>query len=450
MKEFRLKAIGPVDGRYGNITEDLSAYFSEYALIQYRVLVEIEYFIELCEYPLDELEDFDKSKYEKLRKIYLDFSVKDALKIKEIEKTTNHDVKAVEYYIREKFKEFKLEKYVEFVHFGLTSQDINNTALPLCIASCLRGTLDPELTNIIELLKTKAREWKEVPMLSRTHGQPASPTFLGKEVMVFVERLEGQLELLQEIPIQGKFGGATGNFNAHIAAYPEISWSAFANAFLKRLGLDRQYYTTQIEHYDNLAALFDNLKRINTILLDLCKDFWFYISLDYFKQEIKPGEVGSSTMPHKINPIDFENAEGNLGYANAIFEHLSMKLPVSRLQRDLTDSTVSRNIGIPFAHTLIALKSIHKGFSKLLLNQQLIDEDLEANWVVVSEAIQTILRRYGYPEPYEALKAFTRKHEKISRTTFQKFIDKLDVDEKVKKKLKKLSPFNYTGKFKPY
>jgi adenylosuccinate lyase len=450
MHDHRLMAISPVDGRYGKTTEELTAFFSEYALIKYRVYIEIEYFIELCKIPLKELKDLNKKDFDALKKIHRDFNIGEALRIKVIEKITNHDVKAVEYFIKEKFNELGLEKYKEFVHFGLTSQDINNTAIPLSIKDGIFGYYLPKLVRIIEILKARAAEWKDIQMLSRTHGQPASPTYLGKEIMVFVERLEDQVLLLDEIPLQGKFGGASGNLNAHFATYPNIDWFSFANKFLKRLKLERQQYTTQIEHYDNLGAIFDNLKRINTILTDLCRDFWTYISMDYFKQDIKPGEVGSSAMPHKINPIDFENAEGNLGIANSLYEHLSGKLPVSRLQRDLTDSTVTRNIGVPVAHSLIALTSLEKGLKKLRLNKDKLREDLEGNWAVVAEAIQTMLRKINYPNPYEVLKELTRKNEKITRDAIHLFIDNLEISDEIKQQLKEINPFNYTGKYLPF
>ncbi|MFZ4398487.1 MAG: adenylosuccinate lyase [Bacteroidales bacterium] len=443
---FPLNAISPVDGRYHNQSKPLSAFYSERSLIRYRVLVEIEYFIALCEQPLPQLINFNKSKFEDLRKIYLEFSDLDAVSIKEIEKTTNHDVKAVEYFIKQKFDILKLEAYKEFIHFGLTSQDINNTAQPLAIKEANETVLYPAIHDIILLLKNKATAWKSVPMLARTHGQPASPTILGKEIQVFIERLEFQVNLLKTIPYSAKFGGATGNFNAHHVAYPDIEWVQFGNNFVNNiLHLHRSQTTTQIEHYDNLAALFDNMKRINTILIDLCRDLWSYISMDYFKQQLKEGEVGSSAMPHKVNPIDFENAEGNLGFANAIFEHLSSKLPISRLQRDLTDSTVSRSIGVPYAHTLIAINSLKKGVNKLILNEKALNSDLENNWAVVAEAIQTVLRRESYPNPYEALKALTRVNEKITESTIAVFIDQLDISTALKTELKKITPHNYVG-----
>jgi len=443
---FSLNAISPIDGRYHNQCKVLAAYYSEKSLIRYRVLVEIEYFIALCELPLPQLSKFDKNLFKDLRKIYIDFSDDDALVVKEIEKTTNHDVKAVEYFIKQKFDNLQLEHYKEFIHFGLTSQDINNTAQPLAIKEANEKVLFPAINEVILLLKNRATEWKTIPMLARTHGQPASPTILGKEIQVFVERLEFQVNLLKTIPYSAKFGGATGNFNAHHVAYPEIDWVKFGNHFLNDiLGLHRSQTTTQIEHYDNLAALFDNFKRINTIFVDLCRDIWTYISMDYFKQQLKAGEVGSSAMPHKVNPIDFENAEGNLGFANAIFEHLSAKLPISRLQRDLTDSTVSRNIGMPIAHTFIALNSLKKGLNKLILNGNALHNDLENNWAVVAEAIQTVLRREAYPNPYEALKSLTRVNEKVTQITISNFIESLDISDKIKQELKKITPQNYVG-----
>ncbi len=441
-----LTAISPVDGRYRNKVDGLALYFSEYALIRYRVLVEVEYFITLCEHPLPQLADFDKSLYESLRKIYKDFQLEDAERIKEIESVTNHDVKAVEYFIKEKFDVLKLDKYKEFIHFGLTSQDINNTAIPYSLKDAVNEIYYPLLEELIDQLAELAEEWKDISMLAKTHGQPASPTRLGKEMMVFVDRLKTQLSLLKGIPCSAKFGGATGNFNAHKVAYPEINWVDFGNHFVNDvLKLDREQYTTQISNYDNLGAIFDNLKRLNTIMLDLSRDYWTYIMMEYFKQKIKKGEVGSSAMPHKVNPIDFENAEGNLGIANSILEHLSAKLPVSRLQRDLTDSTVLRNIGVPIAHTVIAIKSLQKGLGKLLLNKAAIDSDLEANWAVVAEAIQTILRREAYPNPYEALKALTRTNEGINAKTIAEFINTLDVSEEIKDELRSISPQSYTG-----
>lgn len=444
-----LTAISPVDGRYRNKTEKLADYFSEAALIRYRIRVEIEYFIALCELPLPQLEGIDHARFTDLRRLYTDFSEADALRVKEIESVTNHDVKAVEYIIKEKMDALGLSAYKEFVHFGLTSQDINNTSIPLSLKEALTGVYYPAVEEVRDKLAAFAREWHDVPILARTHGQPASPTTLGKEFMVFVERLEKQLAMLHAIAIPAKFGGATGNFNAHHAAYPSIDWVAFANRFVgDTLGLSRSQYTTQIEHYDNLAAIFDCMKRIDTILVDLSRDMWTYISMEYFKQRIKAGEVGSSAMPHKVNPIDFENAEGNFGIANAIFEHLSSKLPVSRLQRDLTDSTVLRNIGVPVAHAVIALQSLMKGLGKVILNREALDRDLEQNWAVVAEGIQTILRREGYPKPYEALKALTRTNTHITREAIAAFIETLDVAETVKQELRALSPATYTGVFR--
>ena len=441
-----LQAISPVDGRYRRQTDKLAGYFSESALIRYRMLVEVEYFIALCRLPLPQLKDFNQSNFERLRELYRSFSMDDARRIKDIEKITNHDVKAVEYRLKEKFDELGLQAFKEFIHFGLTSQDINNTAVPLSLKEAWADVMQPALEEAIALLSAKAREWKRIPMLARTHGQPASPTSLGKELQVFVERLRVQLGQLQRIPFSAKFGGATGNFNAHHAAYPGIDWNVFADHLVNDvLGLSRSPTTTQIEHYDNLAAFCDNLRRINTILIDLDRDIWAYISMDYFKQEIKAGEVGSSAMPHKVNPIDFENSEGNLGVANALLEHLASKLPISRLQRDLTDSTVTRNIGVPLAHTLIALKSLVKGLGKLILNAEAIRADLEDNWAVVAEAIQTILRREGYPNPYEALKELTRTHAKITKNAIATFIESLDVSRAVKDELLNVTPENYTG-----
>lgn len=439
-----ITAISPVDGRYYNSVQSLAHYFSEYGLIRYRVQVEIEYLISMSA-TVSELEDFPVHMLNDLRKIYKNFTEFHAEEVKEIEKITNHDVKAVEYYIKKKFDDFKLEPFKEYVHFGLTSQDINNTAIPLLLKDFMEREYLPLLHALISQLSLLSIEWKNIPMLAFTHGQPASPTRLGKELMVFVSRLEKQLALLKTIPYSAKFGGATGNFNAHHAAYPEIDWNKFADEFCKHLGLVRSIPTTQIEHYDNLAALFDNLKRINTILIDFSRDVWQYVSMNYFKQKIAPGEVGSSAMPHKVNPIDFENAEGNLGFANAIFEYLSSKLPISRLQRDLTDSTVLRNIGVPLAHSFVSFKSLERGLSKLQLNQEAINKDLEENWAVVSEAIQTVLRKEGYPNPYEALKALTRTNSKITKESIAEFIDGLNVKEAVKKKLKEITPFNYTG-----
>ncbi|MCB0490505.1 MAG: adenylosuccinate lyase [Cyclobacteriaceae bacterium] len=440
-----LMAISPVDGRYAKTTQSLTPYFSEYGLMRYRVLVEIEYFIALCK-TIPELKSVSQNQFESLRKIYRDFKYEHALAIKEIEKTTNHDVKAVEYFIKEEFERLGLKEQKEFVHFGLTSQDVNNTATPLLLKEFLGNEFLPKLNVVLTQIGKQAEEWKDIPMLARTHGQPASPTRLGKEMEVFSVRIVKQLDLLKQIPHSAKFGGATGNFNAHHVAYPKIDWIKFGNEFVgEYLKLNRSHPTTQIEHYDNLAALFDNLKRINTILIDYCRDIWQYVAMNYFKQKIKAGEVGSSAMPHKVNPIDFENAEGNLGLANALFEHLSAKLPISRLQRDLTDSTVLRNIGVPLAHTFIALHSLEKGINKLELNQEAIDRDLEDNWAVVAEAIQTILRQTGYPNPYEALKNLTRKNEKITKESIHSFIDSLEVSADVKQRLKDISPFNYTG-----
>ncbi len=441
-----LTAVSPVDGRYNNKVANLWKYFSEYALIRYRLFTEIEYFIALCEIPLPQLADVSPDKYEKLRELYRNFSVDDAQHIKDIESVTNHDVKAVEYFIKDRFDELGLSDYKEFVHFGLTSQDINNTATPFSIREAAREVYYPLVGEIVESLRGLAREWEGVPLLARTHGQPASPTRLGKEMMVYVERLEKQIEMLRGVPVPAKFGGATGNFNAHAAAYPDVDWVEFADRFVgETLGLVRSRYTTQIEHYDNIAAIFDAFKRINTILVDFCRDVWTYISMDYFKQKVIAGEVGSSAMPHKVNPIDFENAEGNLGIANAVFEHLSAKLPVSRLQRDLTDSTVLRNTGVPIAHTVVAFRSILKGLGKLVLNREVIERDLDANWAVVAEGIQTILRREMYPEPYEALKGLTRTGKAVSREDIAAFIDGLDVADSVKAELRALSPRSYVG-----
>lgn len=441
-----LTAISPVDGRYRNKAENLAAYFSEFALIKYRVRVEIEYFIALSEY-LPQLSELDNSEVKDgLRKIYREFTEEDALRVKEIEGVTNHDVKAVEYFIKEKTNHFLDERYHEFIHFGLTSQDINNTSVPLSLKEALNEVYYPALEEVINTLRNYADEWMSIPMLAKTHGQPASPTRLGKEVMVFVYRLEQQLALLKAVPISAKFGGATGNFNAHHVAYPEYDWRAFGNKFVSEvLGLKREEWTTQISNYDNLAAIFDGLKRINTILIDLNRDFWQYISMEYFKQKIKAGEIGSSAMPHKVNPIDFENAEGNLGIANAILEHLSTKLPVSRLQRDLTDSTVLRNVGVPLAHIEIAFKSLLKGLGKLLLNESALSRDLDNCWAVVAEGIQTILRREGFPKPYEALKALTRTNQSVTEQSIKEFIETLNVSEEIKKELRALSPHNYTG-----
>lgn len=442
----KLTAISPIDGRYRDKTDELAAFFSEYALIKYRVWVEVEYFIALCEADIPSLEHVDRQLFAKLRALYENFTEEDALKIKDIEKITNHDVKAVEYFLKEKFDKLQLSDYKEFIHFGLTSQDINNTATPMMWQEALQIVYVPELESLIAQIDAYAEAWKEIPMLARTHGQPASPTRLGKEMKVFAYRLTNQLEVLQHIPAKAKFGGATGNFNAHRVAYPAMDWKKFAEEFLfNKLNLRREEYTTQISNYDALAASFDALKRINTILIDFCRDMWQYISMEYFKQKIKEGEVGSSAMPHKVNPIDFENAEGNLGIANALLEHLSAKLPISRLQRDLTDSTVIRNMGIPLAHGIIALKSTTKALDKLLLNSDAIERDLENNWAVVAEGIQTILRREGYPKPYEALKGLTRTNRHITRELISEFIDGLAVDDRVKKELKAITPQSYTG-----
>ena len=441
-----LTAISPVDGRYWSKSESLSDYFSDYALIRYRVLVEVEYFIALCELPLPNLRAFESGKFSDLRKIYQEFSLEDAQRIKEIEKTTNHDVKAVEYFIKEKFDKLGLAEFKEFIHFGLTSQDINNTSIPYSVREALQKVYIPQIEQLISELSNRAEEWKEVAMLAKTHGQPASPTRLGKEIMVFVSRLKVQVEQLKQLPIPAKFGGATGNFNAHHVAYPENDWRAFGNHFVNDiLGLDREQWTTQISNYDNLGAIFDCMKRINTIMIDMNRDFWQYISMEYFKQKIKAGEVGSSAMPHKVNPIDFENAEGNLGIANAVLQFLSSKLPISRLQRDLTDSTVLRNVGVPFAHVSIAVQSSLKGLGKLLLNEKAIYEDLDNCWAVVAEGIQTILRREGYPNPYETLKALTRTNEGITEKSIRDFIETLEVSESVKAELRAITPHNYTG-----
>jgi adenylosuccinate lyase len=441
-----LTAISPVDGRYRSKTEAYAAYFSEYALMRYRVLVEVEYFIALCEIPLKQLEQVPASVYPKLRAIYTGFTEADALKIKEIESVTNHDVKAIEYFIKEKFDSLGLEAFKEFIHFGLTSQDINNTAVPYSIKDALNNVYYPEMDALLVLLNHQVEEWRDVSMLAKTHGQPASPTRLGKEIMVFVNRLNQQLTILKQTPNSAKFGGATGNFNAHTVAYPLIDWKNFGNHFVgDKLGLDREQWTTQISNYDNLASQFDAMKRINTILIDFCRDIWTYVSMEYFKQRIKAGEVGSSAMPHKVNPIDFENAEGNLAIANATLEFMSGKLPISRLQRDLTDSTVLRNVGMPFAHTMIATQSILKGLSKLLLNETAIYRDLDNTWAVVAEGIQTILRREAYPAPYEALKALTRTNEGINEKSIRDFIETLDVSQSVKEELKRITPRNYTG-----
>ena len=449
MELNNLTAISPVDGRYRRVAEPLADYFSEYALIRYRVRVEIEYFIELCRLPLPELAGVDASKFEPLRDIYRNFTEADALRVKEIERTTNHDVKAVEYLIKEKMDALGLSAAKEFIHFGLTSQDINNTSVPLSIREAVEDVYLPALVSLHDTLAALADEWQEVPRRAHTHGQPASPTRLGKEIRVFVERLERQTEQLKAVPMSAKFGGATGNFNAHHVAYPAIDWVAFANRFVNdTLGLSRSQYTTQIEHYDNLAALFDAMARINTILVDLCRDMWTYISMEYFKQRIKEGEVGSSAMPHKVNPIDFENAEGNFGVANALFGHLSSKLPVSRMQRDLTDSTVLRNVGVPVAHTVIAFASLAIGLGKLLLNESALAADLERNWAVVAEGIQTVLRREGYPKPYEALKALTRTNAHITSESIRDFIATLDVSAEVREELLRITPSTYTGMVK--
>ena len=441
-----LTAISPVDGRYRSKTEKYAEYFSEFALIRFRVQVEVEYFIALCEIPLKELQSVPTDCFDKLRAIYIHFQDSDAEKIKEIEQTTNHDVKAVEYFLKQQFDLLGLSDYKEFIHFGLTSQDINNTAVPVSIKKAMDEVYYPEMENLLQKLRELAEEWKNIAMLARTHGQPASPTRLGKEIMVFVYRLEKQLSLLRAVPISGKFGGATGNFNAHSVAYPSVEWKIFADKFLsQKLGIQREEWTTQISNYDYLAALMDSLKRIDTILIDFCRDVWTYVSMEYFKQKIKPGEVGSSAMPHKVNPIDFENAEGNLGLANALLDFLSAKLPISRLQRDLTDSTVIRNIGVPFSHIRIATQSLMKGLNKLVLNEPAIRRDLDNNWAVVAEAIQTILRREGYPAPHEALKALTRTNEAITEQTIHNFIDSLQVSDEVKNELRKISPFTYTG-----
>ena len=447
MELTKLTAISPVDGRYRTTVSSCATYFSEYALIRYRIMVEIEYFIALCKLPLPQLKHFEPDRFETLRKIYTNFNPVDAQYVKDIEKTTNHDVKAVEYYLKERFDKLKLADYKEFIHFGLTSQDINNTAIPLSLKEAMQVIYHPLLEQIITKLKTQAEEWKDIAMLAYTHGQPASPTRLGKEISVFTERLETQRNQLLSLPFSAKFGGSTGNFNAHYAAYPDIDWVEFSNHFVNNVfGLTRLQTTTQIDHYDNLAAIFDCMKRINTILIDLDRDCWSYISMEYFKQKIKTGEVGSSTMPHKVNPIDFENSEGNLGVANAIFGHLSAKLPVSRLQRDLTDSTVLRNIGVPFAHTLIAFHSLLKGLDKLLLNKETIDSDLNNNWAVITEGIQTILRREGYPKPYEVMKDLTRHNKPVNRETLMTFINNLNIRAEVKAELLRLTPSTYTGR----
>jgi adenylosuccinate lyase len=441
-----LNAISPIDGRYRNKISSLSAYFSEEALIKYRVRIEVEYFIALCEIPLPQLKAFNSALFPELRKLYTDFSAKDAERIKAIESITNHDVKAVEYFIKEKFDDLGLFPFKEFIHFGLTSQDINNTAVPLSLKDAYEAVYLPELNRLLDKLEELSKNWSNISMLAKTHGQPASPTRLGKEIYVFIERINQQLKLLKSIPFAAKFGGATGNFNAHKVAYPDHNWKEFGSDFVQNiLGLSHSFPTTQIEHYDHLAALFDGFKRINTIIIDLNRDFWQYISMNYFKQKIKKGEVGSSAMPHKVNPIDFENSEGSLGIANAIFEHLSAKLPISRLQRDLTDSTVLRNIGVPLGHTIISFTSTVKGLDKLLLNQEAFDKDLEDNWAVAAEAIQTILRREAYPDPYEALKGLTRTNTKIDQKSIADFIDTLDVEDRIKMELKAITPHNYTG-----
>lgn len=446
MRLTPLTAISPIDGRYRNKTEKLADYFSEYALVKYRVRVEVEYFIALCELPLPQLKNIDKEVFPKLQSIVDNFSEEDSSRVKETEKVTNHDVKAVEYFIKEKFDELGLEQYKEFIHFGLTSQDINNTSVPLSLKDALTDVYYPLLDELIVKLTSQAEAWADVAMLAKTHGQPASPTRLGKEIMVFVSRLQAQLQLLRSVPLSAKFGGATGNYNAHTVAYPEYDWKAFGNKFVsEKLGLVREEWTTQISNYDNLAAVFDALKRIDTIMIDLNRDFWQYISMEYFKQKIKEGEIGSSAMPHKVNPIDFENAEGNLGIANAILEHLAVKLPISRLQRDLTDSTVLRNIGIPMGHIVIAIQSTLKGLDKLLLNKEALYRDLDNCWAVVAEGIQTILRREGYPKPYEALKALTRTNNAITAESIAEFIDELNVSDAVKDELRKITPHTYTG-----
>jgi adenylosuccinate lyase len=446
MELNKLTAISPVDGRYRSKTEQLSETFSEFGLIRYRVMVEVEYFIALCGTGIPRISNLGPDRLDGLRKIYREFSMEDAEKVKQIEKVTNHDVKAVEYFVKEQFEILGFSDYKEFIHFGLTSQDINNTATPLSLRDALNHTYYPLLDQLTQELEKLAADWDRIPMLARTHGQPASPTRLGKEIRVFIERLDVQLEQLEEIPIPAKFGGATGNMNAHVVTYPEIDWFEFAEHFVGEvLGLKRSWPTTQIEHYDNLAAIFHAMERINTVLLDLSRDVWTYISMDYFKQKIKKGEIGSSAMPHKVNPIDFENAEGNLGVANALFQHLAGKLPVSRLQRDLTDSTVLRNIGVPIAHTVIAIQSLIKGFGKLIVNEAAIQADLERNWAVVAEAIQSILRRENYPRPYETLLELTRTHKAVTKETMEKFIRGLDISEEVKEELLKITPMNYTG-----
>ena len=445
MDSHSLLAVSPIDGRYARQTEILRNYFSEYALIRYRVRVEIEYFIALCEIPLPQLAGFDRSKFEALRDIYRTMTPEDAAKVKDIEKVTNHDVKAVEYFIKERFREMDIMKWGEFVHFGLTSQDINNTSVPLSLKEAVHEAYLPLMKEVLSTIRDMAEEWKDIPMLAKTHGQPASPTRVGKEFKVFQVRLEEQLRQLDTLSYPAKFGGATGNMNAHRVAYPDIDWIAFGDRFVASLGLKRSFPTTQIEHYDNLAAIFDNIRRINTILIDFCRDIWTYISMEYFHQKVNKNEVGSSAMPHKVNPIDFENAEGNLGMADAVFTHLSMKLPISRLQRDLTDSTVLRNVGVPVAHTMIALNSLRKGLGKLILNRPAIDADLQRNWAVVAEALQTILRRENYPNPYETLKALTRTGEAITHETIAAFIEGLDVNESVKEEMRAITPMTYTG-----
>jgi len=446
MELNNLTAISPLDGRYRQKVDELGIYFSEFGLIKYRLMVEIEYFIALCDIPLPQLTDFRKENYNALRAFYEDFNVIEAQKIKETEKTTNHDVKAVEYYLKEKFFQAGWGKWSEFIHFGLTSQDINNTAIPLSLRDAMTEVYFPLLFELREMLAGFAEEWKDVPMLARTHGQPASPTKLGKEISVFIARIDEQSKYFGQIPYSAKFGGATGNLNAHRVAYPDIDWMSFANNFVNEiLGLQRSFPTTQIDHYDNLAALFDNLRRINIILIDLARDMWLYISMDYFRQKIRKGEIGSSAMPHKVNPIDFENGEGNLGYANAIFDHFSFKLPVSRLQRDLSDSTVLRNIGVPIGHTIVAFNSLLKGLNKIFVNMEKINSDLENNWAVVAEALQTILRREGFHKPYEALLGLTRSNQKITKEAILDFIENLEVSETLKSELKEITPFNYTG-----
>ena len=446
MDERELLNISPIDGRYHSKVAELGQYFSEYALMKFRIYVEVEYFIAMTELPIAQLKDFDSDNRGKLRNIYKKFNIDDCQQIKVIEAKINHDVKAVEYFIKDKFDELGFGKWKEFIHFGLTSQDINNTAIPISLRDALIDVYAPLLEDLINTLSELAIQWTKIPMLARTHGQPASPTMLGKEIRVFIERLSKQRNVFNAIPFSAKFGGATGNFNAHFVAYPDIDWISFADEFVSsRLGLERCRYTTQIEHYDNMAAAFDGLKRINTILIDMSRDLWTYISMDYFKQRINKDEVGSSAMPHKVNPIDFENAEGNLGIANAMFEHLSAKLPISRLQRDLTDSTVLRNIGVPMAHTILAFKSISRGLKKLQVNEAKIHDDLDNNWAVIAEAIQTILRRKNYPQPYEALKNLTRNGQAITKATMQEFIEGLDVSEDIKEQLRGITPFNYTG-----